>query len=203
LKLPQLLAARILPRIHPAPISGQTDADGRIVLPGLGELETGLPRAAIEIEWDGVSGEPRCHRGGDNLPAPFRRPLRIAGTNIEVINHRQPLFDRLFIEAGGTLDTIEFTAATCRHYGHVVGAFDLLRTHCPDLADDIIAATRLVVLYQGEQPNSFATLSAHGAIFLNVNGAIDEVGFVEDASGRPCVVQCAHPREGTFPGHRP
>ena len=177
LKLPQLLAARILPRTR---ISVQTDADGRVVLPGLGELETGLQRATIEIEWDALSGEPRCHLGGDNAPALFRRSLHIAGTNIEVINHRQPLFDRFFVEAGGTLDAIELTAATYRHYGHVVSAFDLLRAHCPELADEIIAATRLVVLYQGEQPNSFATLSAHGAIFLNVNGAIDEVCFVED-----------------------
>jgi HEXXH motif-containing protein len=62
----------------------------------------------------------------------------------------------------------------------VVSAFNLLRAYCPDLADEIIAGTRLVVLFQAEQPNSFATLSAHGAIFLNVNGAIDEVYFIED-----------------------
>jgi hypothetical protein len=180
LKLPQLLAARILPRIHPARISVRTDADGRVVLPGLGELETGLPRATIEIGWDALSGEPRGHNGGDNVPTHFRRPLHIAGTNIEVISHRQPLLDRFFVEAGGSPDTIELTAATHRHLVHVVSAFNLLRGYCPDLADEILAGTRLVVLFQAEQPNSFATLSAHGAIFLNVNGAIDEVYFLED-----------------------
>jgi hypothetical protein len=46
--------------------------------------------------------------------------------------------------------------------------------------DDIAATTRRIVLYRSDVPNSFATLSAHGAIFCNVTTAIDEVFFLED-----------------------
>jgi hypothetical protein len=45
---------------------------------------------------------------------------------------------------------------------------------------DIAATTRQVILYRAPVPNSFASLSAHGAIFLNVPVDANEVFFLED-----------------------
>ena len=46
-------------------------------------------------------------------------------------------------------------------------AFRLLDQVQPRLSQAIRATTRLVVSFAGEEPNSFATRSAHGAVFLN------------------------------------
>jgi hypothetical protein len=47
--------------------------------------------------------------------------------------------------------------------------------------------TRRVVLYRADQPNSFASMSLHGAAFLNVPAQSDEVFFADDLAH-----QCGH-----------
>jgi hypothetical protein len=119
-------------------------------------------------------------RGTSGPPITLHTPSKVARNRIEVTSHREPLFHRFFLEAGCNPDLIDLAAPTCRHLGHLIKACALLREHCPNLAEELFSVTRRAVLYESEQPYSFATLSAHGAIFLNVASAIDEVFFVED-----------------------
>src|SRR5262249_5907362 len=118
--------------------------------------------------------------GNNALPAILQTAQRVSGTAIEVEKHRQSLFDRFFLEGSGAPDATDFVGAASDHLRHLTNACALLRDHCPDLAEELFFASRRIVLYRYERPYSFATLSAHGAIFLNVTGENDEVFFVED-----------------------
>jgi hypothetical protein len=178
--LPQLLAGRIPPQHRPAEVAARADARGQICLPGVGMLEIELPNAAVTVQFSKMSGELRCNDGSNTLPAILQTAGRVSGTTIEVEKHRQPLFDRFFLENGGAPDATDFAGAASGHLRHLTNACALLRDHCPDLAEELFFATRRIVLYRWERPYSFATLSAHGAIFLNVTGVNDEVYFVED-----------------------
>jgi HEXXH motif-containing protein len=187
LPLPQLLYGLIPAERRPPSVELRTDANGRAYLPGIGELETTVVDRSIELRRDPASSDPTCHMDGQDLPTRWRTPLIVPGTGIEVLRDRHPLLDRFFTDAEGAPVEFEMASATADHYQHLVAAFTLLHEHCPELWEEIAATTRRIGLYRGRLPNSFATLSAHGAVFFNTTDAIDEVFFLDDIAH-----QCGH-----------
>lgn len=101
--------------------------------------------------------------------------------------HVPNLFARLFTADGHALPRALPAATVRRHQTHLLRALQLLRRHCPRIAQRLQHSTRYVYLYQAALPNSFASLSAHGAVFFNVPDGADEVYFLEDMAH-----QCAH-----------
>lgn len=120
-------------------------------------------------------------------PIRIRTALSADGAAIELFSGRHPLLDRFFVEEGGNPDAMQVAEVANDHVGHLRTAFQLMVRHCPDMAADIAATTRRVMLFRAPAPNSFATLSAHGAVFFNVPEGADEVFFLEDIAH-----QCAH-----------
>lgn len=118
---------------------------------------------------------------------PIRAALSSDDAAIELFSGRHPLLDRFFVEEGGNPDDMELVEVANDHAGHLRTAFQLIVRHCPDMAADIATTTRRVMLFRAPVPNSFATLSAHGAVFFNVPERADEVFFLEDIAH-----QCAH-----------
>jgi hypothetical protein len=178
--LPQLLVGRIAPARRPAIIEAHSDAVGKVCLPGIGWLQSGLPNAAVPLAWNQASGEFWCKPAGKARRCDVRAPRFVPQTGCEIEDRRQPLFDRFYAEGGCSPDAVQINGVSHHHVVHLIKACALLRQHCPELADGLLSVTRRIVLYRSEQPYSFATLSAHGAIFVNVTSTIDEVFFVED-----------------------
>ena len=112
---------------------------------------------------------------------------RITGTATEIAACSHPLLDRFFVGAAGHATHPEIEQATQAHTAQLNRAFGVLQTHCPDIASAIASCTRKVMLFRAPEPNSFAAMSAHGMVFLNVPEWADEVFFLEDLSH-----QCAH-----------
>ena len=173
--LAQLLYARIPPERRPASIEVHSDTSGSVFLPGLGELCTGGGARGLELR-----GEPNlaCWADGRVVAGAWRAAEKIPGTAIEITSGAHPLLARFLVADDGAAVEV---GEVCRQYiPHVHRACALLRDDCPAVWNDIAAVTRRIVLFRGDLPNSFATLSAHGAIFCNVTTAIDEVFFLED-----------------------
>jgi hypothetical protein len=120
---------------------------------------------------------------------PSGRPesLGIPGTAIEVLTDRHPLLDRFFVDDEGNPQEIEVAETTRVHYRHLTRAFALLHRYCPEFREEVAFVTRYIMLYRGKLPNSFATLSAHGAVFFNITEDHDEVFFLDDIAH-----QCGH-----------
>lgn len=180
--LTHLLCSRILPECRPAVFRLRCDADGRVYLPGIGEWCIAGAGREVELSIDTTSASFSWQVDGRPMPVEWRTPDLIPGTAIEVMRSSHSLFRRFFVDEAGVPAAIETAKASADHIPHLQRACILLRQYCPDLWSAIAATTRRFVLYRSSVPNSFATLSAHGAIFCNVTTAIDEVFFLEDVA---------------------
>ena len=97
------------------------------------------------------------------------------------------LLDRFFTDGEGRRITPLIEPVVAARSGQLHRALRLIRTHCPELAVAIFACTRGVMLFRAPSPHSFAALSAHGIVFLNIPEHATEVHFLEDLAH-----QCAH-----------
>lgn len=97
------------------------------------------------------------------------------------------LFARLFTADGHALPRALPPDTARRHQQHLQRAQHWLARHCPRIARRLQACTRQIYLFRAALPNSFAPMSAHGAVFFNVPDDADEVFFLEDMAH-----QCTH-----------
>jgi hypothetical protein len=97
------------------------------------------------------------------------------------------VYARLFTGSGHALPRALQAEAAYRHHRQVRSAQHWLRRYCPRIAHRLQACTRQIYLFRATLPHSFAPMSAHGTVFLNVPEEADEVFFLEDM-----VRQCAH-----------
>lgn len=102
------------------------------------------------------------------------------GPNWLCLAHIPQIFARLFTAEGHTMPHLVSPAWAKRHQMHALRAWHLISRHCKRLAKRLQDSTRHVYLFHACQPHSFASLSAHGAMFLNVPNEADEVFFLED-----------------------
>lgn len=167
---------------RPSSIRIQTDAAGCACLGLVGTVETDAPSAKLHFGRTNGGSPYGCTSEEAPLPFRLRSPLLVPGTAIEVTTDVHPLFRRLYGDPGAQSVN---TAAAQRPQGHLLHlmvALGLIRAHCASVWDEIAAFTRLIVLYSASAPNSFAALSAHGAIFCNVREGEDEVALLEDVA---------------------
>jgi hypothetical protein len=185
--LGQLLYGSIAPGRRPACQLLQTDTRGRALLPGLGELQIETGTRDVMLHFDRARNLFSCLVRDRVVPTRWVPRLRIGGTDIEIMPDCHSLLDRFVADEAGARRMPEVDRVVAVHVTQLDQAFALLATYCPDIAADITASTRRVLLFRAKKPNSFATLSAHGAVFLNVPEDANEVFFLEDLAH-----QCAH-----------
>jgi HEXXH motif-containing protein len=185
LPLSQVVYGLLPAERRPASIYLQTDARGRAALARVGDVETTVVSGTVELQVDEKAGVYRLFADGQATPFHWAPPLVVPGSRIEVLRHGNPLITRLLRSPEGK--PAECANATRDHFAHLLLAAAVLRDHCPEVWRDIVASTRLIVLFEAPGANSFATLSAHGAAFCSSTPADDEVALVEDLAH-----QCGH-----------
>lgn len=174
LPLSQVVYGLLAAERRPASISLKTDASGRAALARVGDVETTVPSGTVELRLDEEAGVYRLSADARAEPFHWAAPLIVPGSRIEVLRNRHPLIERFLHNPEGPPP--ELTSAAQDHLAHLLLASAILRDHCPEVWADIVASTRLIVLFEAPGANSFATLSAHGAAFCSVTPADDEVG---------------------------
>jgi hypothetical protein len=179
--LPQVLYGVTPADRRPDSVLIKTDAAGRVLLGSVGTIETDLPCATLQFGRNGKDSPYRCLSGQQPVPFHARPPLMVPGTRIEVTGDIHPLFRR-FYDASPPAPEIAGVRPARDNLHHLFVALDLIRTHCPLAWKEIASFTRIIVLYRAAAPNSFAALSAHGAIFCNRRPGEDEIGLLEDVA---------------------
>lgn len=96
-------------------------------------------------------------------------------------------FARLFTAEGHALPRALPQEDARSHQQHLRRAQLWLARYCPRIARRLQACTRQIYLFRATLPNSFGSMSAHGAVFFNVPEDADEVFFLEDLAH-----QCTH-----------
>lgn len=187
IKLMQIVFGYIKNDLKPEIISVFADEGGVIEMPNIGYFVTDATNRELTLYWN--SGPETCvFKDGDNTVAyKFNDIIRVAGTPIQVCQFNNPLLERFYMNEVGEAVSIEVARITRKHLRHLDTALEIIKsvnTHC---YEDILKVTRKVLVFKGQQPNSFATISAHGTAFLNADEEHDEVFFIEDL-----IHQCGH-----------
>lgn len=185
--LEQLLVGYV-DRDHPAlEVAVGSDLKGRIHLPRIGSLATGMPQARLTLRFDPASQHLALHRDHDRIPFEFSPAMFAGPGTMEVSRHRHPLLERLFIDREGQPVAIDVERAVQVHAHHLEKAWQLLDRHCPIYAKRIAQLVRHIVVFNAQGVNSFANIEAHGAAFINADEDADEILFVEELAH-----QCGH-----------
>ncbi len=157
-----------------------TDTEGRAFLGPFGTLETSLPSAALAFGRVSANDSYRCDRDGLPVRFRFRPPVLEPQARIQITTDIDPLLRRFFVTASGEPIDVETVRVPRERISDALLALGLLRTCCPAIWRDIASYVRLVVLYTAVEPNSFAALSAHGAVFCNLQPQDNELAVLED-----------------------
>jgi hypothetical protein len=186
--LEQILYGYLEDDRKPDVLSVSSDRHGIVHLANIGALKTPLANRELLVFRDSAAGWYRCQDNSAVVPAELVSPLKVQGTGIEICGFQHPLLMRFFTDDQGRMVNVEVTETTTRrHIEHLNTAFGIIKNHCRNDYDDIIAVTRRIVLYHSDHQNSFATLSAHGIAFFNIDETHDEVFFLDDIAH-----QCGH-----------
>jgi hypothetical protein len=186
-KLEQILFGYMAERLKPAEISVYTDRRGIVNLPRIGYLCTKIENEELRLLWK--EGLENCVlKHGDRLVEHiYEAPIMVNGTAVEVCRYNHPLLERLFVDEAGDRVDVDIEQITRRQINNVSKAFQIIQQQIPDYYEQMVAVTKKIVIYSGARPYSFATLSAHGIVFLNSSPEDDEAFFIEDL-----IHQCGH-----------
>lgn len=183
LPLDQVLFGLSVVSRRPKSISVVTDGLGRAFLPGLGWVETGLAYDQVTLHTDEHAHPGYAIKAG-TCPQAVTKLLHHGKTHgISLYERQHPLLRRFFLDDSNLTDATpqsEFLTP-------IESALDLIRAMDSTVYRWITLTTKVIQLYSAHQPNSFATLSAHGAAFCNVDTNSDAIFFVDDLAH-----QCGH-----------
>lgn len=179
--LPQMLCGRLPAVQRPVRTPVRSDCKGRVYLPGYGTFSTEQPNAS----GDWIQNDKRgMLRLGDHYTlATFQPETRLDAHGLVVHTHIPAVFERFF-----PLPPLPCAEANIRFPTHELNvALHDLRHLDPLLYAAIRQVTSTIQLYRSPEPNSFASLSAHGAAFLNCPPDADRISLLDDIAH-----QCGH-----------
>lgn len=183
----QLLLGYMKPENRVTGIEVITDETGLAYLPRIGYFATGVPDSMLRMI--GHISPDQCifFDGTEQLVHRFK-PLRtVADGSIEVLQGKHPLLMRYFVDTEGNPAPFQTDEISVDQTENLDKALHIINQVHPHYYDCIRAVTRDVVIFHSDPMNSFATLAAHGAAFLNTSVHDDEVFFIEDLAH-----QCGH-----------
>jgi hypothetical protein len=165
---------------RPQSIRVCTDGSGRLFLPRLGYLEGLPPLTLLELRRDDSS--PVGYVAGRTAEETQLSDWTIGEKRIALLPY--PV-SALTLAVGNELPAHEQAAR--EHRPALASALVQLEEVWAELAAAINDVVRYVILFEDESRNSFATVAAHGAVFLNVAHGTSDVYLLEDLAH-----QCGH-----------
>lgn len=187
LLLPQLAFGHVAPALRPRAFPLDTDERGVAYLPGYGYLVTHRRLRPLEARWDPATLQLTLH--DDTTPVSYERVEArcVAGSSIAIPPFGNPLYDLTYTDAEGLPVNEPIASCGSLHAPALALALALIDEHQPAYAALLRQAVREVFVFQRPNVNCFATLNAHGTVFLNAGPEEDEVFFVDEL-----VHQCGH-----------
>ena len=179
IELEQLLYAYLPEAARPSRLWLMADAAGAAHLPRLGSL-AGLPPLQRSEVWRQGAALDWTRAEAPSRPLSVT-PARFAAAGaLEFTHVMDPLLPPLFSECArpheAAIASDEAAAAQTR-FNH---ALSVMRQVRPDIYRLLGIANRRVQIYRAEAPNSFASLSMHGAAFFNLLERPGTVFFLDD-----------------------
>jgi hypothetical protein len=178
LELGQLLYGLTEESLRPSTLAVAADEEGIVHLPEFAYLRTELPAAEFVLTRAPSSGELELHYNGTRATFDITMPIRVPGTDLEVMQGCHPLLRGFFIRPTGSSQVV-FPLPQSQIV-HLNRALSLIAEFHPRYHQELLAVTKKVLIYHADYPYSFASMTAHGIAFLNAAPASGEVFFIED-----------------------
>jgi len=159
-----------------------SDADGTVYVPQVGYFYTEYPNQKLLLEYDGETYQLK------NISYGFLPCLTVLDGKMEIYRHKNPLLNS-FYQANDNrqiLD-IEVTQTTHHHIQSIASALEILKTHLPNLYEEITLTNRLLSVFFNPQVNCFANIGATGCAFLSAIPTNETIFFIEEL-----IHQCSH-----------
>jgi HEXXH motif-containing protein len=170
---------------RPRVISARSNGEGAICLPNFGYLLTAHPDQEFRLRWSRSTETAALYVGNEAVPFRLVQLIHAAGSRVEI-----GVYDYSYLanQAPHGSDRSTASRLACRHRRHIDVAMEIIGLVYPQYRWLMDTAVRRIVLFSDSTANSYASLAAFGAVFLNVlEATADEVYFIEDL-----VHQCGH-----------
>ncbi len=154
-----------------------SNSNGVIYLPNIGYFKTNYPNSTIRLETLQVNTI-NLKIDGREIEYDYEPILLLSG-GIELITHQHPLLETVFNSLEIKENQIFVENVFKPHIENFNKAFEIIKecnfTHFQLLQKNL----KKVLLYQAKQPHSFAVMTAHNMVFLNVSNCDNEMFFVD------------------------
>ena len=148
-----------------------------IYLPHVGHLklsEKGLKEVTIQY----VENQYKVSNNENDVNFELTASTKLEGIEVFTCNH--PLIQSFFRNEQGENIAVRIDSTLFeKHKEHLTRALEVMKEVLPTYYDIIKQYITKIVLYEGDA-NSFATMQAHGCIFIGVRDTYDEIFFIED-----------------------
>jgi hypothetical protein len=161
--------------------------NGTLYIPSIGIFDfKNINNSIIEVCF--MNNEYVFKLNGTILEYDFKE-IKKTKEGIEFLEFNHPLLKELFINEKGETVDVKITSEECYKEKYIVNfnkALLKIESTYKQYYDLIKEYIKKVVFYKGE-PNSFATIQAHGIAFFNVSHGNSEIFFLDNI-----LHQCAH-----------
>lgn len=158
-------------------IKTRTNHNGIIYLPKICYLKTAFPNTELTLE---ILNDGSYSLLLNNKEVAFEREeLLILDCGIEVIRYYHPLFDIIYKDELKVTNDITIEGVGEKHIQSMNLAFQLFEKLNFESYTALKKNVKKILLFEGEKPYSFASLSVHNMIFLNTKPNNNEIFFLE------------------------
>lgn len=156
-----------------------SNAQGVIYIPGIGYFLTDLPYTTflLKTSESGFSLE----FNGEKIGYVFEE-LLFFDYGIEIVKYQYPLFEAIFDEEDTEDSPILIKDVYKHHLTTMSKGLELIKQYNPEFFRMLLICLKKIMLFTARLPYSFATLSIHNMIFMNVNLWDTEIFFVDHFS---------------------
>ena len=156
-----------------------SNAEGVVYIPNLGYFLTCLPNQQLILNSSGEAMILECE--GQLIEYGFEA-LSFTDFGIEMVKYQHPLFEPLFTEGEPADYQPVVSGLHKKHLQSINKSLQIIKDCHPALFTLLQCCLKKIMLFNARHPNSFATLSAHNMVFLNVNSWDREFFFVDHLS---------------------
>jgi hypothetical protein len=153
-----------------------SNSEGVIYLPQVGYLKTNEPNRTIVLETK--NNMPQLQLNGKLIDHEFE-PVLLLVEGIELVKYQHPLLAKAFTDQGTKESDIVIEDVYKTHVDHFNKGLKITQKCNPDHFNLLKKNIKKVMLFSSEKQNSFAVISAHNMIFLNVKIGDTEIYFAE------------------------
>ena len=156
-----------------------TNSTGVIYIPQVGYFKTNKFNTAMKLKTNADSIV--LVLNNDIVNYEFEK-LLILDSGIEILKYQHPLLENLFTNQNIKTNEYEINGIYQKFIDYINNGLEIINKSNPNHYNILKKTLKRILLFKGEQPNSFAVMTAHNMIFLNVNDWDSEMFFVDHIS---------------------